>query len=122
MNRRQQALVDGIERRVFGVPTGASGYTTAAEARALARYLPVGRGELLLDLGSGAGWPALYVARVTGCSVVLSDVPRAGLIESAGRARRAHVYRRCTAILASGDRLPFRRQSFDAITHADVLC
>jgi hypothetical protein len=50
VNRRQQALVDDVERRVFGVPTGASGYTTAGEARTLARELRVGRGDLLLDL------------------------------------------------------------------------
>jgi ubiquinone/menaquinone biosynthesis C-methylase UbiE len=122
VNRRQQALVDGVERRVFGVPTAASGYTTAAEARTLARELRVGRGDLLLDLGSGAGWPALYIARVTGCSVVLSDVPRDGLNDAATRARRARIKRRCTAIMASGDSLPFRGQTFDAITHADVLC
>jgi cyclopropane fatty-acyl-phospholipid synthase-like methyltransferase len=107
---------------VFGVPTGASGYTTAGEARTLARELRVGRGDLLLDLGSGAGWPALYIARVTGCSLVLSDVPRAELIGAAIRARRARINRRCTTIVASGDRPPFRRQTFDAITHADVLC
>jgi hypothetical protein len=53
---------------------------------------------------------------------VLSDVPRAGLTDAAIRTRRARVNRRCTVILASGDRPPFRRQTFDAITHADVLC
>ena len=53
---------------------GANGYTTAAQANLLAQRLDLGPGKRLLDVGSGRGWPGLYLAASTGCTVVLTDL------------------------------------------------
>ena len=64
-----------IERRVIGGDWGANGFTTMTQADTLARELHLSAADRLLDLGSGRGWPGLYLAARTGCTVVLTDLP-----------------------------------------------
>ena len=71
-------LARQIEQRVIGGDWGANGYTTMAQADTLARELHLSAGDRLLDLGTGRGWPGLYLAARTGCRVVLTDLPLEG--------------------------------------------
>ena len=75
-----------IEQRVIGGDWGANGFTTMAQTDALAGGLGLSAGERLLDLGTGRGWPGLYLAARTGCRVVLADLPLEGLRVAANRA------------------------------------
>ena len=108
------------EERVMGTDYGASSYTTRAQADQLAELLELSAGSLLLDVGSGAGWPGLYLARRTGCRAVLSDIPLEGLRQA--QARRAVDATRAWITSASGTKLPFRASTFDAVTCSDVFC
>ena len=60
-------------------------------------------------------------AERSGCDAVLIDVPVAGMRSAAARASRARLDGRCACIAASGQALPFRSRSFDAVAHSDVL-
>ncbi len=108
------------EIRVIGSDYGATSYTTRAQADRLARLLKLERGKLLLDVGSGTGWPGIYVARSTGCWVVLTDLPLEGLRIASRRMRHDGV--EGGVVAASGDSLPVRDHMFDAATSSDVLC
>jgi SAM-dependent methyltransferase len=114
-------VLDQIERRVIGDVWGANGFTTVAQANILAERLSLSPEERLLDLGTGRGWPGLYLARQSGCEIVLTDLPLEGLTIAARRGARERV-RSLGAIVSSAARLPFRASSFDAIVHTDVLC
>jgi len=109
-----------IEYAVTGESYGANGYTTRRQADLIGERLGLGPGTRLLDTGTGCGWPALYLAVTTGCSVVATDVPIEGLRRAAQRINTdsidAHV------VASSAQRPPFPPASFDAITHTDVLC
>jgi SAM-dependent methyltransferase len=85
-------------------------------------WLGLGPGRRLLDVGAGYGWPGRYLARETRCTVILTDLPLAGLTVAAHRAEREGIAHRSRAVAASGDRLPLRPASVDAVIHADVLC
>lgn len=111
-----------VERQVIGADFGADGYTTRGQADELGRRLELGPGVRLLDLGTGRGWPGVYLAKSTGCEVVLLDRPLDGLRGATTRATREQVRGRCAAVAAAGPHLPFRAATFDALTHADVLC
>jgi SAM-dependent methyltransferase len=111
-----------LERAVIGGDFGANGYTTLAQAGLIADRLRLQDGDRLLDVGSGRGWPGLYLAKLTGCAVVLSDLPEEGLRIARGRAVLEGIAERSAAVLASARRLPFADGSFDAIVHTDVLC
>ncbi len=109
-----------VERRVIGSDHGATSYTTRDQADMIARLIGLSPGDTLLDVGSGAGWPGIYLAASTGARVVLSDIPFEGLGVASRRLRRDEVDGHVVA--ASGDSLPFADQSFDAVTSSDVLC
>ena len=111
-----------VELRTLGSDFGANGYATLTEVGELAGMLGLGPGRLLLDVGSGQGWPGLYLARQTGCTVVLTDVPFEGLATAARRANREGLGGRAWALAARGQMLPLRPAAFDAAIHTDVLC
>jgi ubiquinone/menaquinone biosynthesis C-methylase UbiE len=109
-----------IELRVIGADYGATSYTTKTQAARLGALLQLGPGVTMLDIGSGAGWPAIYLARSTGCRAVLTDRPLEGLRAAARRVNVECVDGRVVA--ASGDALPFGDGRFDVVTSSDVLC
>lgn len=115
-------VVRAIERRVIGGDWGANGYTTIEQADDLAHRLQLSRRDLLLDVGAGRGWPGLYLAAITGCSVVLADVPLEGLAVAAARVRTEHLEGAAWCVNASARDLPFGAAHIDAIVHTDVLC
>lgn len=115
-------VVRAIELAVIGGDWGANGYTTIAQADQLAETLDLGTGSLVLDIGAGRGWPGLYLAATTGCSVVLTDVPVEGLVSALERGRLEGLGDRTWSINASARDLPFAPKTFDAVVHTDVLC
>jgi SAM-dependent methyltransferase len=118
----RSAAMQDLERSVLGCDYGATSWTTRREADRIAELLELGPGVRLLDLGAGSGWPGLYLAHVTGCDVVLADLPVVGLQIALERAAADGVAERCRAVVADGARLPFGESSFDALSHSDVLC
>jgi SAM-dependent methyltransferase len=118
---RHGAVVDEIEARVIGEAWGANGFTTKGQADALAGRLGLNVHSRLLDIGSGRGWPGLYLAKTTGCEVVVTDLPVEGLARARERARKEGIGL-LGGVAASARELPFKPHSFDAIVHTDVLC
>jgi ubiquinone/menaquinone biosynthesis C-methylase UbiE len=76
----------------------------------------------LLNVGAGSGWPALYLAKISGCDVTMSDIPLSGLRAALAWASNDGLASRSQAVAADGARLPFADGSFDALSHSDVLC
>ena len=93
-----------------------------AQADELHDHLALTSSSRLLDVGTGRGWPGLYIAQRAGCSVVGTDLPLAALKKAAARARREALDDRAAMVVASGATLPFPSQTFDGIVHTDVLC
>ena len=109
------------ERRVIGSDYGATSYTTKETGPIDSPgTLGLEQGRLLLDVGTGAGWPGVYLADSTGCSAVLVDLPFEGLRAAASRLREAAV--EGALVNADGAALPFKDGMFDAVTSSDVLC
>lgn len=111
-----------IEKQVCGCGYGATSWTTQGEADEMLRHLNMGPETHLLDIGSGAGWPALYFADQSGCDATLTDLPYDGLSIARTRAHKDGMRARVRAAVASAAELPFGGAGFDAITHSDVLC
>jgi ubiquinone/menaquinone biosynthesis C-methylase UbiE len=118
----QAPVVREVERRVIGGDWGANGYTTMAQAQALADGLGLSPGDRVLDVGSGRGWPGLYLASRSGCRVVVTDLPFEGLRVAAARATAEGLTGRAGVVVSAASGLPFRPGSFDAVVHTDVLC
>jgi protein-L-isoaspartate O-methyltransferase len=120
--RRQTDTARRIERQVLGHDAGQNGYTTLDQARRLVSLLELGPGSRALDLGTGRGWPGVFLAAVSGCAVTVTDIPVAALRHARREAAALAVSERVEAVSAAGARLPFAPGSFDGVVHADVLC
>jgi cyclopropane fatty-acyl-phospholipid synthase-like methyltransferase len=118
----QTPLMLDIERRVRGSDYGATSWATREQVQQSVRRLVLAPGQCLLDIGGGSGWPALLLATLSGCDVVLTDLPLSGLRSARARAARDGLSSRCRVLAADGEALPFPDRMFDRLHHADVLC
>lgn len=118
----QSSVMRGIERAVCGCDYGATSWTTLAEAKNVLGMLDLSPGKRLLDVGTGSGWPGLYLAKEMGCDIAMTDLPFGGLRIARDRAVTDQVGGACWATLADAAVLPFRDGCFDAVFHSDVLC
>ena len=115
-------VVLDIERTALGADYGSTGYTTRNQADDLAQHLNLSPGDRLADIGSGSGWPGLYLARTIGCVVTGTDLPLDGLRNARDRARRDGLDGQASYAMATGRHQPLRSGAFDAVVHTDVLC
>jgi ubiquinone/menaquinone biosynthesis C-methylase UbiE len=111
-----------LERSVYGCDYGGNGGATRSEAEQVFGLLELRPGVRLLDVGAGSGWPALYLAQISGCDLVMVDIPLASLRIARERAVADGLAQRCEIIAADAAALPFGNASFDAFNHSDVLC
>ena len=120
--RSQMPVMLDVERRVCGCAYGGNSWTTKSQAEWIAERLALEPGVRLLDLGAGTGWPALYLAEISGCEAMLVDLPFNGLKIARARARKDALTETVRTAVADASALPFEAGSFDAISHSDLLC
>jgi 2-polyprenyl-3-methyl-5-hydroxy-6-metoxy-1,4-benzoquinol methylase len=121
---RADVLAAGVraEIQAVGSDYGNNGFTTLAQADGLATHLELDATKVLLDVGSGAGFPGLRLATLSGCRVVVSDLTVPGMRNAMRRAAADGLTSRTQAVVATARHLPFKPESFDAMVHTDVLC
>src|SRR4051812_10678645 len=86
--------------------------------RFLVSRVPVGAGDVVLDVAAGTGAVALELVRQKGCSVVAVDQSPEMLAEAR---RRIGPTERVQLVEASAEELPFEDASFDGLTAAYLL-
>jgi cyclopropane fatty-acyl-phospholipid synthase-like methyltransferase len=111
-----------IRREAFGEDIGQNSWLTSDEQDKFLQWLDLSPGKLLLDVGCGAGGPALRVATNTGCSVVGIDVHEQAVTTARSLAAQRGLAERAEfrTTDAAGP-LPFSDASFDAITCIDAI-
>ncbi len=109
-----------IEEEVFGTDYGATSWSTIDQIGVFIAEMELKKGDRLLDIGSGSGWPALHIAEQTGCETVLCDYPLTGLLVAKKRAGEDGM--NAVTVQADGAALPFADATVDAVSHSDVLC
>ncbi len=114
--------VRAVERDVLGCDYGATSWTTREQAERLMSLLSLDSSTRLLDVGSGSGWPGLYLSKESNCNITLLDMPLVGLEQSLERAASDSMIQQVSVINGSGTSLPFADSCFDRLSHSDVLC
>jgi cyclopropane fatty-acyl-phospholipid synthase-like methyltransferase len=120
--RSQIPAMRELERDVLGCDYGGTSWTTLSQAHDIANSLALAPGLRLLEVGSGSGWPGLFLVSETGCDATLLDIPFNALKLAADRAVQDELTDRVNVIAASGTALPFEDSSFERLSHSDVLC
>jgi ubiquinone/menaquinone biosynthesis C-methylase UbiE len=115
-------VIQNVTDQVYGCGYIGHSYTTRSEADEIIAELGLNADSALLDLGAGAGWPGLYFAKKSGCTVTLLDLPEAGLLIARERAIEDGMASRVKTVQGDATNIPFDAGSFSNITHSDVLC
>lgn len=118
-SKPQSTVAQRVEEAVLGHAVGLSGYTTVDQARLLCERMNVETGALVLDIGTGRGWPGVFLARCMECRIVFTDMPVGVLTEAMQRFLPEESL--ANAVAADGRAIPFRSEIFDAIVYADVF-
>jgi len=124
-NHAYGSFADEIYRAIrvetYGVDLGQTSWVNTRESDEIPRLLNLTSSSSVLEIGSGSGAYALYLARTLGCSLIGVDINELGiqnanrLAEQSGLAVR---FQQCDASRP----LPFPDAQFDSVFSNDVIC
>ncbi|HEX6606222.1 MAG TPA: methyltransferase domain-containing protein [Chloroflexia bacterium] len=115
-----KAALAQVRRDTYGEDVGQSSWMTTGEYRQFFAWLGLAPESLILDVGSGSGGPALFMARTVGCRVVGVDINENGIATANAQAQGVADQVRFQHIDA-GHLLPFAEDTFDAIVCIDAI-
>jgi SAM-dependent methyltransferase len=112
-----------VRRAAFGDDMGQSSWITAEEWLRCAGDAGVQGGSHVLEVGSGSGGPAVYLAAARGCRVTGVDINEHGIRNGGQLAEARGLTDRVTFRAVDASRpLPFPAASFDAVLSNDAMC
>ena len=111
-----------VRRETYGEDIGQNSWLTADDYRAWIDWLALAPEAEVLEIGSGSGGPALYLARTTGARVTGLDVSAAGVTAGTAQARAQRIDHLVRFLQADATRpLPFAAGRFDAVVCIDAI-
>lgn len=115
-------VLDAVRKETFGVDIGQNSWVTADEYERFITWLDVSPEHHVLEIASGSGGPALYLARVAGCQVTGVDANKSGVATACEMAARSGQADRVRFGVADANaRLPFEENAFDALLCIDSM-
>ena len=111
-----------VRERAFGEDIGQNSWVTTEEYGQFLRFLRLERESSVLEVASGSGGPAVYIARKTGCRLTGLDADANGVAAAVDAAARAGLRQRVSFQQADATRpLPFPDEFFDALVCIDSM-
>jgi SAM-dependent methyltransferase len=115
-------VLDAIRKETFGTDIGQNSWLTVDEYERLLPWLELTAESHALEVASGSGGPALYLARSTGCHVTGIDANESGVANATEMAARSGDSERVRFRVADANAsLPFDEDSFDALLCMDSM-
>lgn len=115
-------VLDAIRKETFGVDIGQNSWVTVDEYERFLSWLDLAAGHHVLEVASGSGGPALYLARTTGCRVTGIDSNESGVATASRMAAEFGEAQNVRFRAAdASSRLPFEEGSFDALLCIDSM-
>jgi SAM-dependent methyltransferase len=112
-----------VRQAAFGDDIGQSSWMTAADWLRFADLAGVGADSRVLEVGSGSGGPAVYLAAMRGCHVTGIDLNTHGVRNGGDLAAARGVAGRVAFQVADASQpLPFQTAAFDAVLSNDAMC
>jgi SAM-dependent methyltransferase len=119
-NFKEEVLAQ-IRRETYGEDIGQNSWITADEYDTFYSWLELPPQRHVLEVASGSGGPALYLARKHGCRISGIDINPEGVNTARQAALSAKIANADFQSADADQRLPFDAESFDAITCIDSM-
>ncbi|HET6889650.1 MAG TPA: class I SAM-dependent methyltransferase [Pyrinomonadaceae bacterium] len=117
-----EEVLDVIRKETFGNDIGQNSWLTADEYDRFILGLELTPEDHALEVASGAGGPALYLANHVGCYVTGIDANENGIATATQSATKLNLSNRVTfKVVDANASLPFADNSFDAILCIDSM-
>ena len=112
-----------VRRETYGEDLGQSSWLTASEWLGFADQLGVSTGSEVLEVGSGSGGPAVFLAAARHCRVTGVDINEHGVRNAIALAQARGLTEHLRfEVVDAGRVLPFAEESFDAVVSNDAMC
>jgi SAM-dependent methyltransferase len=112
-----------VRHHAFGEDIGQSSWLTAVEWLRFADQVHAGENSHLLEVGSGSGGPAVYLAQARGCRVTGIDINEHGIRNGERLSVAQGLAERVTfQVVDANQPLPFASETFDAVVSNDAIC
>ena len=117
-----EAALAQVRRDTYGEDIGQSSWLTTGEYRQFFAWLELAPESMVLDVGSGSGGPALFMARTVGCRVAGVDINEHGIATANAQAQAQGMAEQVRfQHIDAGHVLPFADGTFDAIVCIDAI-
>lgn len=117
-----ERVLASIREATYGEDIGQNSWVTADEYDRFIAWLLLSPDSHALEVASGAGGPALYLAEKSGCRVMGVDMNPVGVATAVQSAQRSGVGGRASFKVADANRpLPFADNRFDALLCIDSM-
>jgi SAM-dependent methyltransferase len=115
-------VLDTVRKETFGDDIGQNSWLTVDEYDRFLGWLDLSADQHVLEVASGSGGPALYLARTQACHVTGIDVNLSGVTTAAKMTAEAGEARRVRFCVAdAGANLPFADGAFDGLLCIDSM-
>lgn len=117
-----EEILAAVRRETFGEDIGQNSWLTVEELRIFLPWLGLKRRQHLLEVASGSGGPALFLARTLDCRVTGIDINEQGIAAAKRQAKEAGLKSRVQfRVVDANQPLPFEPASFQAIICIDAI-
>ncbi|HEU0030049.1 MAG TPA: class I SAM-dependent methyltransferase [Kofleriaceae bacterium] len=117
-----QDVLDAVRKETFGIDIGQNSWLTVDEHDRFLSWLELRPEQHVLELASGSGGPALYMANRCVCRVTGMDVNEGAVATATQLAARANLGDRVRFVAGDANApLPFEDSTFDGVICIDSL-
>src|SRR4030095_4721772 len=117
-----ETVSNAVRKETWGEDIGQNSWVSVDEYRHFLPWLELDAEKHLLEVVSGSGGPALFVARETGCRLTGIDANENGVATATRQAEKAGLTERVSFQVADATgRLPFGDDTFDAVLSMDAM-
>lgn len=117
----QEQVLSEIRRETYGEDIGQNSWITTDEYDAFYSWLNLSAGDHVLEVASGSGGPALYLAKKFKCRITGLDINEEGIKTANQQALNAKIIDAEFQLANVDQRLPFDDGTFDAVMCVDSM-
>lgn len=119
-NFSEQVLA-AVRQETYGQDIGQNSWITTDEYDTFYQWLNLSAGEHVLEIASGSGGPALYLAGKFNCRITGLDINEQGIKTANQHALESGITNATFQLVDVDQRLPFDDETFDAVMCTDSM-